>query len=118
MFVASDEATAGSVMQNAERISAERSGSSHCRCCASVPYITSSSMLPVSGALQLKTCGAMNDRPMTSASGAYSVFVRPGPYDGSVRNRFHNPAARALACSSARTGSGCQGSSAADSACW
>ncbi len=35
-------------------------------------------MLPVSGALQLHASGAMKLRPMISASGAYSRFVRPG----------------------------------------
>ena len=36
-FVASEEATPGSVMQNAERISPANSGSSHRRRCSSVP---------------------------------------------------------------------------------
>ena len=37
MLVASDEATAGSVIRNAERISPRNSGSSHCRFCSGVP---------------------------------------------------------------------------------
>ena len=37
MLVASDEATAGSVIRKAERISPASSGSSHCSFCASLP---------------------------------------------------------------------------------
>ena len=37
MLVASEEATSGSVMQKALRISARSSGSSHCSFCSSVP---------------------------------------------------------------------------------
>ena len=70
MLVASEDATAGSVMQKALRISARSSGSSHCALCSSVPYLSSTSMLPVSGALELKTSGARNERPIASATGA------------------------------------------------
>ena len=70
MLVASEEATSGSVMQKALRISARSRGSSHCFFCSSVPYFNSTSMLPVSGALELKISGARNERPITSASGA------------------------------------------------
>ena len=56
MLVASDDATSGSVMQNAERIVARQQRLQpalallrRCRTCSST------SMLPVSGALQLKT---------------------------------------------------------------
>ncbi len=70
MLVASEDATAGSVMQNALRISARSSGSSHCSRCSGVPYFSSTSMLPVSGALELKTRGARNERPIASATGA------------------------------------------------
>ena len=81
MFVASDEATSGSVIAKQERISPARSGSSHRAFCSGVPYRTSTSMLPVSGAEQLNTSGAnAGDRPMISQSGAYSTFVRPAPY--------------------------------------
>ena len=55
MFVASDDATSGSVIPKHERISPFRSGSSHCFFCASVPYLWMTSIFPVSGALQLKT---------------------------------------------------------------
>ena len=37
MFVASDDATAGSVIANAERILPSRSGSSHCFFCSGDP---------------------------------------------------------------------------------
>ena len=37
MFVASDEATAGSVIAKADRIFPSRSGASHSRFCAAVP---------------------------------------------------------------------------------
>ena len=58
MLVASEDATSGSVMQNAERMSARSSGASHCSCCSGVPNSVSTSMLPVSGAAQLKAAGA------------------------------------------------------------
>ena len=57
-------------MQNALRMSARSSGSSHCSFWASVPYFSSTSMLPVSGALELKTRGARNEPPIASATGA------------------------------------------------
>ena len=60
-------------------------------------------MLPVSGALQLNASGAIHDRPMISHSGAYSRLVRPAPRSDSGRNRFHNPAARALAFNDSMT---------------
>ena len=55
MFVASEDATSGSVIVNALRIRASSNGSSHSLRCSSVPYFSSTSMLPVSGALQLNT---------------------------------------------------------------
>ena len=39
-------------------------------CCSGEPYCSSTSMLPVSGALQLKTSGASGERPICSAIGA------------------------------------------------
>ena len=70
MLVASLDATSGSVMQNAERISPASSGSSQRCFCSGEPKWCSTSMLPVSGALQLKTSGANGTRPMASATGA------------------------------------------------
>ena len=57
MLVASELATSGSVMANAERISPSSSGCSHCSCCSGVPNIVSISMFPVSGAEQLQRLG-------------------------------------------------------------
>src|SRR5262245_31095453 len=57
MFVASDEATFGSVIANAERILPSSSGCSHFFLSSSVAYRSKTSMLPVSGAEQLKTSG-------------------------------------------------------------
>ena len=70
MFVASLDATAGSVIAKAERISPARSGSSHLCFCSSEPYLTSTSALPVSGALQFRASGARKLRPVHSAMGA------------------------------------------------
>jgi hypothetical protein len=72
-------------------------------------------MLPVSGAEQLKTSGAIGERPMISQSGAYSRLVRPAPYALSGRNRFHSSASRALAFISCMTGGTCQRSAPASS---
>src|SRR4051812_28664670 len=71
MLVASEEATAGSVIEKQERISAASSGSSHSVRCASEANMASSSMLPVSGAEQFIASGAIAaDRPDSSAIGA------------------------------------------------
>ena len=58
MLVASEEATSGSVIANAERISARSNGSSHSPSAASLPNWSSTSMLPVSGAAQFRAAGA------------------------------------------------------------
>ena len=47
------------------------------------------SILPVSGALQLKTSEAKGERPMTSQMCAYSRFVRPAPYLYTSRTIVH-----------------------------
>ena len=52
MFVASDDATHGSVIAKHERISPSSSGCSHCSCWSGVPNWARISMLPVSGAEQ------------------------------------------------------------------
>src|SRR3954451_17156739 len=76
MFVASDDATSGSVMANADLISPSSSGCSHCDFCSGVPNMCSTSMLPVLGASQLIASGAMcAPHPVSSANGAYSTFV-------------------------------------------
>ena len=70
MFVASELATSGSVIANAERISPSRSGASQRSFCSGEPNWCSTSMFPVSGAEQLHTSEAMCERPRISASGA------------------------------------------------
>ena len=97
MLVASLEATSGSVIANADRISPSSSGRSHMSFCSWVPKIVSTSMLPVSGAEQLHASLAIVLRPMISASGAYSALVRPGPHSLCGWKRFHSPRLRASA---------------------
>ena len=94
-------------MQKHDRISPASSGFNHRSFCSAVPYRASTSILPVSGAEQLKTSGAIVERPMTSQSGAYSKLLSPAPYSESGRNKFHNPAARAFGFSSSIMGVGC-----------
>ena len=48
--------TCGSVIPKQDLISPLSNGTSHFCFCSSVPYLTSTSMLPVSGAEQLNTC--------------------------------------------------------------
>ena len=70
MLVASEDATSGSVIAKAERISPSSRGCSQRSFCSSVPNWASTSMLPVSGAEQLQASEAMLARPISSASGA------------------------------------------------
>src|SRR5260221_5862617 len=80
MLVASDEATSGSVMQNADLISPSSSGSNHRWTCSALPNSASTSMFPVSGAAQFSASGAIAPlRPVISASGAYWGLVSPAP---------------------------------------
>ena len=67
MFLASDEARFGSVMPKQERISPFSNGSSHFSFCSSVPTRSSTSMLPVSGALQFMHCEASGFFPSSWA---------------------------------------------------
>lgn len=107
MLVASDEATSGSVIAKAERITPSSSGSSQVFFCCSVPKSLSTSMLPVSGAAQLSAGGARwRLRPVISASGAYCRLVSWGPRLG--RKRFHSPRRRASRLSSSTTGGALQ----------
>ena len=64
MFVASEEATAGSVIAKHDLISPLRSGTSHRLCCGASPQRASTSMLPVSGAEQLKASALQGVPPM------------------------------------------------------
>src|SRR5712692_777375 len=104
MLVASEEATSGSVMQKVDRIRPFSKGSSQRCCCSGEPYFHSTSMLPVSGALQLKISGARKLLPISSARGAYSTVFRPAPSVGSGRKRFQRPLERALVLSSSTSG--------------
>ena len=105
MLLASEEATSGSVMQNADLIFPSSSGLSQRSCCSAVPNSASSSMLPVSGAAQFSASGAMAGLwPVISASGAYCRLVSPPPPGCFGRNRFHSPRLRASAFSSSITG--------------
>src|SRR4051794_23373377 len=114
MFVASEEATSGSVIENADRIRPSSSGSSQRAFCSGVPNSESSSMLPVSGAEQFSASGASQGlRPVISASGAYCRLVRPAPWSWiGGRKRFHRPRSRAPALSPSMTGGVPHGSSA------
>lgn len=108
MLVASEEATSGSVIANAERISPSSSGRSHSLRCHSLPNMDSTSMLPVSGAAQFVAVGAMLGlRPMISASGAYWRFVSPEPCSPG-RKRFHRPRFLASSFRSSSSGGGLQ----------
>ena len=100
--VGSDPALSGSVIEKQERISPSSNGWSQRSCCSSVPCSASISMLPVSGAEQLKTMGATPFRPIASQSIPYSQLVRPGPKRSSGRNRFQRPSAFARSRSSTR----------------
>jgi hypothetical protein len=73
-------------------------------------------MLPVSGGEQLKTSGAIGERPMISHKGAYSRLVRPAPSSGSGKKRFQSPAALAFSFSSSMIGGTVQRLS--DAASW
>ena len=92
IFVASDEATSGSVIAYADLISPASSGSSHSFCCSGVPYFASTSILPLSGALQLKICCAQADLDIVSKSPAISKFVKPGLHGAYSfgKNKFHS----------------------------
>ena len=68
MLVASLDATCGSVIKNAERISPLSNGSSHFLFCASLPYFARTSILPVSGAAQLVAYATFSMMPSMSSS--------------------------------------------------
>src|SRR3984885_10013142 len=95
MLVASDEATAGSVIRKAERISPSIRGRSHLFLCYLVPYRISTSLLPVSGAEQLNTSEAQPMWPICSPSTAYYRLVNPALQNSSSSrleggmNMFH-----------------------------
>ena len=93
-LLASELATAGSVMEKIDRISPSSRGSSQRCCCSAVPNRERISIFPVSGDEQLSASGAINGlHPVISASGAYSKFVKPAPRESAGNARFHSPGA-------------------------
>src|SRR5271165_168840 len=102
MLVASDDATAGSVMQNAERMVPSSNALSQRRFCASDPHITSTSMLPVRG-VAVEHLGRNGGAACDLGQGRVFQVGKAGPYSGSGKNRFHRPAALAFAFSSSMT---------------
>ena len=70
ILVASEEATAGSVIAKADLISPFNNGLSHLSCCSSFAYLANTSIFPVSGAAQLNISEAIPDLPIISANGA------------------------------------------------
>ena len=96
ILVASEDATSGSVIRYADLISPARRGFNHFSFCSSLPYLSITSILPVSGAEQLKTSPAKPTLPKISQRGAYSTFVSPAPLSDSGRNKFQSPSAFAF----------------------
>ena len=90
--VGSEPETSGSVIEKQERIRPSSRGSSHLSLCWSVPCSARISMLPVSGAAQLKAiAAAIGLRPISSQSRPYSQLVSPGPKRSSGMKRFQRP---------------------------
>src|SRR5882762_7430553 len=79
IFVASEDATSGSVIAKQDLIRPSSSGFSHRSCCPRVPNAARMPIFPVSGELQLKTLDAHSLQPITSAMGAYSRLDSPAP---------------------------------------
>ena len=108
MLVASEDATAGSVMQNAERISPASSGFS--QRCLLRRRSEAVEDLHVAGVRRgaVEHFAGPGDAPITSHSGAYSRLVSPAPLAECGRNMFHKPAARAFGLSCSTSGIGSQ----------
>ena len=101
--VGSEPDTSGSVIEKQERMRPSSSGSSQRSRCSAVPCSARISMLPVSGAEQLKAIGAaIGLRPISSQSSPYSQFFRPGPKRSSGMKRFQRPASRACSRTAVR----------------
>jgi hypothetical protein len=101
--VGSEPETSGSVIEKQERMRPSSSGSSQRSRCSGVPCSARISMLPVSGAEQLKAIGAaIGLRPISSQSRPYSQFVSPGPKRSSGMNRFQRPSAFAFSRTAVR----------------
>ena len=67
IFVASEEATPGSVIPKADLISPSSNGFKYFSLCSSLPYLSRTSILPVSGAEQLNTSDDIPYAPIASA---------------------------------------------------
>ena len=106
ILVASEEATLGSVIPNADLISPPKRGFNQVSFCSSEPYLTSTSIFPVSGALQFIASEAKTVRPISSARCAYSKFDSPAPNSLSGKNRFQRPLLCASFFSSSNSGCG------------
>ena len=91
MLVASEEATPGSVIVNAERIWPSSSGSSHSAFCASVPYLSSTSMLPVSGACAVEDVRRQVGRPAHLLGQRRVVAVASDPRRRGCRTAGRTP---------------------------
>merc|ERR1719491_176255 len=101
IWVASEDATPGSVIAKHERISALSKGSNHFFFCSGVPYFSNTSILPVSGAEQFIAALQSGIAPNNSAIGAYSSTVNP---ETSGRKKFQRPLALAFARNSFNIG--------------
>ena len=102
MLVASLDATPGSVMANADLMSWFMRGVRYFSFCDLVPNMWRTSMLPVSGAWQLKHSEPRRDRPIISAHFPYSTLDIP---ETAGRKRFHSPRSFALALRASRDSS-------------
>ena len=100
MLVGSEPDVSGSVIEKQLRWWPFSTGSRNFSFCSGVPCSCRISMLPVSGAEQLKTMGDTRLRPMTSQSIPYSQLVRPTPISSSGMKRFQRPSAFAFSRSS------------------
>ena len=98
MLVASEEATLGSVIANADLIDPSKRGFNHLSFCSLVPYLSKTSMFPASGAEELKT-SEVHPTPIISARGANSKFVKPYPRSP-VKEKFQRPAPLAFSFNS------------------
>ncbi len=86
-----EPACSGSVMAKALRIEPLVSGRRKISRCSSEPCRSSSSMLPISGAWQLKAKWPRGVRPSSSLTRAKAVRVSPNPPHSRGRGGAHRP---------------------------
>ena len=82
MLVASELATLGSVIANAERMVPSSSGFRYFSLCSAVPKSANTSMLPVSGALQLHASDASLAAAHDLGQRRVLEIGQPGPHSG------------------------------------